>query len=695
MNVPKAIVDFESRSACSIKNSGSWKYSLDPTTQILCLAFHLPKYQPEQVHLWHPAFPALGIAEEGQDALAHLFDWILYEGLVEAHNAWFERGIWTNICVPKLGWPVIQSGQWRCSAAKAAAYALPRGLEDATKALKLSIQKDTEGEKAMKKMMKPRKPRKAERETWLRDHASVADMPLLWWESTELLTTVCSYCQQDVRAEKALSDSLDDLSLQETQIYLLDQEINQRGFGLDSEAIERALELIAEEERTLLQEFRAITKGYPESPKQRAHLMLWLESRGLKIPNTQKATIDEYLQSYQLQDEAADPELKRVLEILRQLGASSTAKYQKMQDWQCPDGRAHGGMLYHGASTGRWSGSGIQPHNFPKGEVKLVTKDMEAAWDTLLHKTKHEIQTDFQASVMASLSSALRGAIVPRLGHQLFVADYAGIEARVLFWLAQDEDALGMFHRNKDIYCSMAQSIYGYACNKLEHPAERAIGKIAVLGLGYQMGVGKFVDTAAAGGVTIDEEFSQQVVDAYRTRFHRVKSMWYAQERAAIEATQEAGLDIVEGRMRWERQIDRKRKTDFLFCYLPSGRRLAYANPQVKAQENRWGTVKDTLSFQAVNPTTKQWQRQTTYGGMIVENETQAVARDIMAEALLRCSESKVYTPVLSVHDEIVSEAHPLLGDIQEFESLLTVLPDWASGCPVAAEGFVGLRYRK
>lgn len=292
------------------------------------------------------------------------------------------------------------------------------------------------------------------------------------------------------------------------------------------------------------------------------------------------------------------------------------------------------------------------------------------------------------ADTMEMLSYAIRGAITATPGSVLYVADYSSIEARVLLWLAGDEAALDIFRSGRDIYCEMARSIYGYECTK-EHKDERALGKVAVLGLGYQMGAAKFQDTAfVMGGITIDEEMAQQVVQAYRTKFVKVKEMWWETEAAAIEAVS-SKKPVVNGYTTWFRE------GRFLFCVLPSGRRLAYPDPQLKPNMTPWGEMRTALTFSGVNPISHKWQRTHTYGGSLVENITQAVARDLMAAALLRCEHSDTYVPVLSVHDEMIAEAEEGTGSVAEFETLMAETPPWADSLPVACKGWTGFRYAK
>lgn len=720
-NSVTAVIDFETRSECDLRESGSWRYAIDPTTEILCLAFRLPYWEEGRTALWHPAFPSLDLPDALEDDdvasdVGELWRWIESGQLVEAHNAWFERGIWFNILSLRHGWPDIAHRQWRCSAAKAAAHALPRGLDDATQALKLSMSKDMEGHELMKKVSRPRNPLKAEVQKWENDHGSgvcrvckgkgtykrkpcetcggvgvfpggaVPPMPTLWHESVELFQRLWTYCRQDVLVEEALSTAVPDLSPAETELYLLDQQINQRGFQLDEGAVSAALELLDVEVGRLNAQLNSLTKGEVQRATQRARLQTWLQKFGVVLDDTRAATITETLART---DIPVFP--RRALEILQDLGRSSTSKYERMRQWKCEDGRVRGGLLYHGAATGRWSGSGVQPHNFVRGTLKIK---QERLWDLLKTCDPDAIRAEKDdtgkpvRSVMLALANALRGVICAPEDCWIYVADYAAIEARVLLWLA-DDPHIELFRRGEDIYCTMASEIYNRPITKAD-PVERQLGKATVLGCGYQMGASRFVDAAAAYGVTITEEFSVQVVQTYRRKFRNVVDTWYAQEDAAIDATV-SNRPVTCGKVTWYVEKPGER---FLYAELPSGRRLAYPFPKM-SQEKRFGKWKQQLSFETISTFTRQWQRQRTYGGMIVENLVQAIARDIMADALLRCEQTGVYRPVLSVHDEVIAEADAGAGSVHEFESILSQAPVWAKDCPIAAEGWTGTRYRK
>lgn len=402
-------MDFETRSSLPLRTHGTWRYSVDLTTEILCLAWRLPSCALGQTALWHPAFPHLGIAEEGREDLTGLFAWIAKGGLVEAHNAFFERCIWLNKFV-QFGAPFINSEQWRCSAAKAAAHSLPRGLDDALAALRLPVRKDEDGAKLMKAMVQPRKAVKRDKRDWRRQHCPCRlcdatgrleklkrdgtptkngekcwrcdgrghsrlkppPMPLLWRESKEEMERLWAYNRQDVLAEEALSEALPDLNDFEQRVYCVDQDVNERGFYVDLDGVEAALSLIDHEQRDLNGELADITKGAITKATQRQKVLAWLEDNGLTLDDTRKETLDELLDAEQdelppwVLTEDANPKVFRVLEIVRTIGRSSTAKYLAMQNWAADDQRVRGGLLYHGASTGRWTGRGPQIHNLPK-----------------------------------------------------------------------------------------------------------------------------------------------------------------------------------------------------------------------------------------------------------------------------------------------------------------------------------------
>lgn len=802
-----ATIDFETRSACDLKKHGSWVYSKHPTTEAMCLAFHLPGY--EDVDLWHAGYEDELIAET--ELPLDLFAYILAGGAVEAHNAFFERVIWLNVMVARHGWPKVPSRSWRCSASRASACALPRDLENAGKAMGLGTEKDMDGRKLMLKMSKPRQPRKAEIEEFMeangltgdyRRHkqACIAGSPIFWHFTEEDFYRLCLYCKQDVRTEMELSDALPDLSDTELQVWFLDQEINERGARFDRDMATVALDLAEQWKKKLNKELHEITGV--ERATQRAQVKAWLEEcEDLELPDTTAETMDWYLDNVEMSGRA-----RRVLYIMKQVNRTSTRKYQAALDKTDPDDwRARDLLMYHGANTGRWSGKGIQVQNLPRGKMgsnasyfnkkgELVLYfDMDVAVEDILEGDIDWLEICY-GDVMELLSSALRGMIMPREGYDLIVADYSAIEARCVLWEAGAEDALQVFRTGGDIYCDMATGIYGYNVNKKDHPDERQFGKQAILGLGYQMGFITFLLTCRKYKISFGLDQVKRIlgtkfnkyhgwvdnylfpkpkdgeaqkaynnrkrqatkvrrqltdagekpaeiihelalmkytVDVYRTRYSEVKAMWNAQEAAALSAVRqwedllwsEIGfmdegyqeLYAPRGRVhmaedlktpvgiKWRDGIDGPRikcgpvtwfvMGGFLCCELPSGRLLRYRDPMIKASKTSWGETKDALRYWTV-VTGGKWARTSTYGGKLVENITQAIARDVMAEAMLRSAET-IYDALMTVHDELVCEVPSGQGDVKEFEQLMAETAAWADGCPIDAEGGIMKRYRK
>jgi len=379
----KISLDFETRSEADLRKVGAHLYACHPSTQAICLAFAFD--QDEEVHLWHRRFDtveqgtgkqrhAVSIPEQRPAALEELFERIRNGELLWAWNAEFERLIWQHVMVPQHGWPTVPLEQWRCSAAQAASYALPRSLHAAGKALGVKEQKLVDEGKSnllMLKLAKPRKARKAECRA-----AGVADADeyrakrgVLWWEIEDELRGLFSYCQQDVRAERAISETLRPLPEIEQRTWLLDQKINDRGVKCDLELVAAAQRHIAVARAEAEEEIRRLTGGMVASTTRRTELLQWLHEQGVRIPDTAAESIDAALEK----DDAAlrDPAVRRVLVVWRASHKTSLAKYASMRERTGEDGRIRGNFRYHGSSTGRWCMPGDAEVLTRSGWVKL------------------------------------------------------------------------------------------------------------------------------------------------------------------------------------------------------------------------------------------------------------------------------------------------------------------------------------
>lgn len=575
----------------------------------------------------------------------------------------FEYCMWNNVLAKRYGFPEIKDlKRWDCTAAKAASHALPRSLGECSLALKLSENKDETGKRVMLQLSKPRKPSKND--------------PSIWVNDREKFNTLYDYCRQDVVVERAIDLSLPNLSKQEKAIWELDQKINSRGVKIDTKALDIALKFIAAFKERLNVELQDLTSGAVDKATETKRMTDYLRSH-IPITDLRKSTVEDWIKRVD------NPKLKRVLEIRAQGGKSSTAKLESIKSRVCDDGRVKDILVYHGATTGRWAGAGIQVQNFPRG----TGYNSDLVLECLLYNDLDTFELMYP-DVINAISAGLRGFIISEEGFDFVTADFSQIEARVVMMLAGCKSGIEDFRHGRDIYLSLAQEIYKRPLTKKDKD-ERQLGKVGVLGCGFQMGAARFKEHAKnQAGLVISDELAEKTVKTYRETYPEVVRFWYAQERAAILATKNPGRLYEEGPIRWKVQ------GNFLYCKLPSGRCLAYPDPQIKVIKTKWDTDKESLTFMAVNSLTKKWEREHTYGGKLVENIVQATARDLMANGMLNV-EKAGYKIVMTVHDEVISEAPEGFGSVEDFEKILSTPPEWAKDYPIKAEGWRGKRYRK
>lgn len=707
-------LDFETRSQADLTRCGAWAYASHPSTQVLCAAWAV---HDGPIRVWHCAHSSSFIDESPRpDELIHA---IKAGHNIEAHYAGFERAIIINTWPRKYLWAIglakalEDPSRWRCSAAKGAAFALPRSLDGVAEALRLDERKDPGGKQLIHLLCKP-------------DYVEDADALARLW----------AYCAQDIETERAVSKVLRDLHPDEQHLWEADCRMNERGITLDADFARAALYLVDNEKCALNTELYHLTGGAVEKGTQRERFVSWADGHGVELPNTRKETITELLSNGDLPSDVA-----RGLSILRTVNMTSVAKFKAALEGES-NGRLRNTQVFHGANTGRWSGKGIQPHNLPRGVspagCAIVANDVDLS---LL---------DFQllhGSPTETLSAAIRGLLIASEGMHLFVADYSAIEARVLCWLAGQEDALDLFRRGEDVYVDMAASVYGCSTSEVDSN-KRFVGKQAVLGLGYGMGAVKFSDNVrdlglrfGFGAAELPLEFFKSVVDVYRRKkYTAVVALWGALEEAATEVVRRKVTDrlnavnvtINVG------PVGFFMRGRFLHIELPSGRLLAYAEPALvkrcvwtfpavnklgeevtlmvrtrqnsgcpvaaaksRAVERNWVLRGEPSARNGVALTYMTargqgaWIREETYGGKLAENVTQAVARDVLAGALLRADADRVFHRVLlTVHDELVCEADPN-ESLDAFRDLVAQQPKWAPDLPVSAEAWQGPRYGK
>lgn len=640
------VFDFETRSKCDLRKCGTYVYASHPSTVVLCTGY---------------SYRGKFYLIERDGDYSHFFELVKKCDRVVAHNYQFEKQIYENVLKSKPGWVSIPAGKWSCTMARALAYSLPRSLEALGSALGLPIKKDMKGNRVMLKLSKPRKPSK--------------NNPDEWFEGAEDFQTLYDYCLRDVEVQTKLNEILYELSTPEKKLWLLDGVINERGIPIDLELVNKAkdfVELFIEEKNL---ELSVLTDGYVTSASQTAKLVSYFNRIGMSIPDMRAATVSEYL------DKLPDGDLKDILKIRKNVAKSSVKKLAAMVDRTGKNARACGGMVYHAASTGRWGGSGIQIQNLPRPVIKNEEECLDDLKCWGYHSFKHKYP-----DVTDACSSILRGMIAAPEGKKFIVADFSAIEARMIFWLSSCSLGLTQFKRSKPIYEEMAARILKKPVDEVTKE-ERQLGKGAVLGAAYSMGPAKFKLTCEAQGTQVSKELSESAIKTYRETYSEVPKFWYALEDAAIRAVKYSPTTQV-------RNIKFAKRGDYLFCQLPSGRKLSYFQPELQKTKTPWGESKDQLTYMTTDSLTKKWVRTTTYGGKLAENVTQAAARDAMVNSIFAV-EKAGYKIIFSVHDEIICEVDESFGSVTEFEKIMEIPPLWGQDIPIKVEGYEGRRYRK
>jgi len=668
-----AHLDLETRSSCDLKACGLDVYSKDPTTDVHCAAY---AFDDEPVQIWTAAQPCPERLRQHIEA----------GGLVYAHNAAFEIALTNEVLAKRHDWPTLKPEQCRCTMCMAYAMALPGSLENAAPAVGLTERKDGLGKRVMLKLCKPN----VNDEFWTPETAP------------EDFRKLYAYCKTDVEVERALHHRLMELSEQEQAVWTLDHKINQNGILVDLVAIDKALALVAQEKTRLDGEILKVTGGVVGSCTEVQLLVKWIKSQGVKITGLAKADVLDALGGDDL-----PPQVRNALELRKEAAKSSTAKLVAMRDRAAGDGRVRGIHQYHGASTGRWAGRGVQTQNLPRCRPGIKPQDVE---DIIAHLDSRDYVDTFYGPTLDALSDSLRGMIIAPPSKDLVAVDFSNVEGRVLAWLAGENWKLEAFKKfdrgvGPDIYKLAYSRSFGIPVNEVTKE-QRQIGKVMELALGYGGGVGAFQSMAKNYNVHFTDEQADQIKVAWRKAHPRIVAYWSELEAALYTLTSgrpmTVGLGYGPGR-----SVTFKKAGSFLWCQLPSKRVLCYPYPEIREVTTPWGEDKDALTYMTVVSNVKAkiladpsasgtWKRISTYGGSLAENVTQAVARDILAEAMLRLDQQGAKI-VAHVHDEAVIEiAHDAPEDaLKRIEAIFAEAPSWAVGLPLAAAGFRAKRYQK
>jgi len=635
MNGPRFLMlDFETRSRISVSDASYRKYASDPTTSVLCLGLQWDG-RPATVKI-----PMAGpVFRPGYDQTPIEIQHAVQYGIpIYAQNAVFDRVMYEEHCVKKLGWLPVPTHLWMDLMAIAAYYSLPRNLESMAKALRLRSRKDKEGATALKAVYKPRKPRKAELKEWLAVPGHTVDnMPLLWRDEPERLARIYEYCRVDVETQTEALQLLGPLPPDRLADWRFDQVINARGIPIDFAAVVDCSIRIDASMEHYNRRMAQITAnmhhpdGMVKKVTERQKLVDWLQLQGIDTVSLDKAAVEHLLRRPDL-----PKHVEEVLVMRQEAGRSSLGKIETIIEQTDIDWRTRDTLMYHGAGTGRWTGRGWQPHNLPR--ECLSVEEAEKFYSCLL--TGREF--DLPWSLPETVSRAIRSFIAPHTSDRvLYVSDFAAIEARVLAWLAGCDLLLTAFRSGKCVYRQFGSRASGKPEDQIgKKDRERQLGKVSVLGLGYGMGgkdrsvkqkdpvtgevttivqMSKFRETAAAPPYNIDltPDQSESIVNLYRTTYPEVPRMWAAMEEAFIAAIKYDQV-VSWGKFLFGTAVVGHYR--FAWIQLPSGRRLWYPEPELEEIKRPYGKTALRATFMGVNPANKQWVRQNTWGGTLTEN---------------------------------------------------------------------------
>lgn len=666
-------IDFETRSEAELRGNGLYNYCTDPSTDFTCMAY---AFDDEPVKL----------IKHGEKLPDEVVFHVLNRDIVVGHNVTFEWNIWNKVCVPKHGWPLLPIDICHCTMAMANYSGLMSSLENAAINAGLNHKKDTAGSKAMLATCRPDK----------RGHFIDED------SHPEIFQTLYNYCKQDVEVERELYKRLRKLPDQEYQAWIVDREINERGFFVDVKNAKKLAIVTDQTNREMLRDFQELTGGQVPTPASHAALKKWLLKYGVETESVDKQHVLNILDA----DEKELDENKKLpkfvteaLKIRRLYAKNSTAKAQVMVNLSGSDGRVRNTFVYYGAKqTGRWAGRDLQPHNFPRGN--LTAKDMDEAFTLFEYDEDGHAFSQF-FDVKQDGSSLIRPLIKAGEGNKLLVSDWSAVEGRGLAWLAGEDWVLEHYKKLDadtegkvpDSYKMAYAEAYGIDPLKVNKD-QRQLGKIMELAFGFQGAVGSFHSMAKNYGVNVSDELAKQLVDRWRESRPATVSFWYELEETAMKAVKTPGTTFAVNPGQ-PNCIRYKKSGSFLLCQLPSGRIMSYPFPKIEEIDTPWGAKKMALTYCYEDTFSKKWTRGPTYGGSLAENCTQGLCRDLMRDALLR-AKSKGLNVVLHVHDEIVVEVPNSKNyTAQTLEDVMNEVPEWAKGFHIDSKGFETIRYRK
>ena len=749
-------LDFETSAAIELSKVGVYKYTTHSSFRITTLLYKLnddPQYY-RWVGFYHPELNKKGTLK----APDNLVNAILAGEEIIGWNVSFERHCiaWMALQDPRLANVPLE--QYVCTMQRAAIVGLPLGLANCGAAVRCHVQKDMDGKRVMLQTAKPRNGVSLTRTETVR-RPKKGDAELTWYTRDSdpgMYATLDSYCLLDVKSEIAIANKLPEMTRGERLVALADARINNRGIPVDRPALERALQLINFVKEDGDRQISELTDGAVPKATALPKLKEWLALNGVEMDAVNKQTIPLALSRTDL-----TPQVRAVLELRLEGGASSISKVQTMLQHCCADDRLRGQFQYSGAHTGRYAGRGSQPQNFFKGwgleeqhtPFDAAPPEQTKFFELLMQdKPVEQIAADLRAefgNLVNALKNSLRGYFKAPEGYDFYVCDFSGIENRVVAWLADEEILLETFRKNGDPYITTAAGIYGVPPEEVTK-AQRQLGKVCVLAAQFGQGPSGFQATCKTPwGIDISLKEARATIKGYRETYSNLKKFWYDLYQAMMSSVA-TGQSYNVGKL-WTEYDGTSLK-----ILMPSGRRIYYWNPVVKEHLAPWSYHHLTLNFTPTEDQIEEWGIQelgdhwklrdmdakefksavakdqyslgeyvskycfqlfhekshnngwphidkedpshvhSTWHGVAVENVTQAVARDVLAEAVLRI-ERAGYELIGYVHDELIAlvPRNDKTKSYEDFERIMLQTPKWCAGLPINGEGYVATRYRK
>ena len=655
--MPTLWLDFETRSRCDLRSRGVYNYCMDRSTSVLCMSY---AFDDEEVVTWTPDQPFPRRVAE-------------HTGQIRAHNAAFERLIFWFVLCPDQGIREPSLAQFYCTATQARANCAPGSLEDVGRFSGATMKKDHRGSQLIRLLSVPRA------------DGTFNDDPAL-------LDEMYRYCDQDVRAMRAISQSLRDLSAEELADYHVNERINDRGVRVDLALCNAAVKYASDELVEIQQIVAEVTQGAitsVRSPKMRQWVQDRVGPEALKLmtvmkDGVEKMSIDKNVRANLLTFAAENPDevppdVAEVIQCADDLWASSVAKFNRLAALaDDEDHRVRGAFVFAGgAATGRASSYGAQVHNFARKCAKEPAETREAM------VRGHKIVPQYGRRVTDVLKGMLRPALLASDGNWLAVADWSSIEARVNPWLSGRGDAkLELFRSGRDVYKVNAMATFRVEFDDVT-PDQRQVGKVQELACGFAGGVGAFAAMGRVYGLALPEPEAKRMVDGWRKANTWALPFWQDLEEAYTRAMRHKGHEFTAGRITY--LFD----GSHLWYALPSGRVLCYPFARLETE----GVTYAKASWKPAADA-KEWPRARLWKGLACENVTQATANDLLRYSL-RMLDAEGFEPVLHVHDEIVVETNDPDLTVEAMKRIMCSTPTWAEGLPLGIEAHTMRRYGK